>query len=97
MLRLAGFFKAVSWVFLALTLIHGTLLVGRQAYIDYGWLGVVVIFAIGVPLFWLLPLVGWFFLPASQMWWLMFFLLVFLVFAKGADWCKNAATPKELR
>lgn len=36
MLRLAGFFKTVSWVFLALALIHGTLLVGRQAYIDYG-------------------------------------------------------------
>lgn len=95
MLRLAGFFKTVSWVFLALALIHGTLLVGRQAYIDYGWLGVVVIFAIGVPFFWLLPLVGWFFLPASQMWWLMIFLVAFFLFAALSNWLEKQAAQKD--
>lgn len=75
----------ISYAAIALAMIHGTVMVGVQAYQDYGWLGVLVILAVGVPFFWLLPLLGWWFLPFWQMVWLLVFLGAFLATAAGAS------------
>lgn len=91
--RFSSFLSGLGTTALTLAAIHGTIMVGRQAYIDYGWLGLFVILALGVPFFWLIPLVGWWFLPTSDMIWLMVFLGVFLLSSWGADAVKKMATP----
>lgn len=87
----ASFLTWVSYAALAIATIHGTLLVVMKAHADYGWLGVVVVIAVGIPLFWLLPIVGWFFLPAAQMVWLCVFLAAALLARSGAAALDNKA------
>lgn len=81
----ARFLTGTSYVAIALVTIQAAVMVGVQAYQDYGWLGVLVIVAVGGPFFWLLPLVGWWFLPFWQMVWLFVFLGAFLASAAGAS------------
>lgn len=74
--------KVFGWIGkvpLFLAIVQGAVIVGMQAWLDYGWLGVVVVVALAMPLGWLIPIVGWFFLPAAQMAWLDFFVAVFLL------------------
>lgn len=51
------------------------LFVGK-AYVDYGWLGAILGFSIAIPISFFLPLVAWFWLPASDLGMAMYSLLV---------------------
>jgi hypothetical protein len=93
MKRISGFLSGLSSVALALAAIHGTILVVYQAHLDYGWLGVVVVLVLGVPFFWLLPVAGWWFLPTSQMIWLIIFLGVFLISSWGSSAIEKRSMP----
>lgn len=85
MKRISGFLSGLGSTALALAAIHGTILVIYQAHLDYGWLGVLVVLVLGVPFFWLLPIAGWWFLPTSQMIWLIIFLGVFFLSSWGSS------------
>ena len=85
-LQLEKLFSGSKSLFFVLAGIQCAALVLVQAGQDYGWLGVVVTGLLLFPLFWLVPLAGWWFLPLSGMIWMMAFWIVTLLFSMLEGW-----------
>lgn len=68
-------------------------IVGKQAYLDYGWLGMLIGGAASAPLAWLIPFAGWFFLPKVQMITLTFLLGMLLLTAIAEGKAEIATDP----
>jgi hypothetical protein len=69
-------FSAAALFFLALAVIQMLYLLVTKAGADYGWLGVVVLLSVGLPLLPIAPIAGIFLFPADQMWWQWSFLVL---------------------
>jgi hypothetical protein len=62
--------KGIGTIFGVLFAIQVVFTVTAKAWLDYGWLGGLIAFGLSFSLMPLVPLVGWFFLPASQVVWM---------------------------
>lgn len=75
------FFRVATWVFFICAILQGSALILVKGYVDYGWLGVVVLAVLGLPFGILLPVFGWIWFPVGQMLWLWFFIVCAMVCA----------------